>query len=149
MANKIKGLTKAKSFEESAYIILRYRFNVIRKKVETYFNTPSVENLHNLRIAVRRLRYSMENFELCYKKKEFNKMIEYLKNLQDLLGEGRDLDVFEVKIKQLAQENEIEIPEFLYKIIEDRKVESTHNIKLELMKLLKDKEIKNFFVNKL
>jgi CHAD domain-containing protein len=149
MANKIKGLTRAKSFEESAYIILKYRFNVIRKKVETYLNTPSVENLHNLRIAVRRLRYSMENFEMCYKKKEFNRMIEYLKHLQDLIGDGRDLDVFEVKIKQLTRENEIDIPEFLYKIIEDRKVESTHNIKLELMKLLKDKEIKNFFVNKL
>jgi CHAD domain-containing protein len=90
----------------------------------------------------------MENFELFYKKKEFNKMIEYLKHLQDLIGEGRDLDVFEDKIKQLARENEIEISDFLYQIIEDRKVESTHNIKVELMKLLKDKEIKNYFENK-
>jgi CHAD domain-containing protein len=148
MANKIKGLTKAKSFEESAYIILKYRFNNIRKRTKIYFESPTVENLHDLRIAVRRLRYSMENFELCYKKKEFNKMIEYLKYLQDLIGEGRDLDVFEDKIKQLARENEIDISDFLYQIIENRKVESTHNIKLELMKLLKDKEIKNFFENK-
>jgi len=148
MANKIKGLTRAKSFEESAFIILKYRFNNIKKKVKDYFTTPSVENLHDLRIAVRRLRYSMENFELCYKKKEFNKILEYLKYLQDLIGEGRDLDVFEDKVKQLARENEIEIPEFLYQIIENRKVDITHNIKLELMKLLKDKEIKNFFGNK-
>lgn len=114
--------------------------------MKAYFKSPDIDNLHTLRIAVRRLRYSMENFELCYKKKEFNKMIEYLKYLQDLIGEGRDLDVFEEKIKHLAEENELNIPDYLYKIIEEKKDSTTHNIKLELMKLLNDKNIKDFFL---
>ncbi|MCX6150182.1 MAG: CHAD domain-containing protein [Ignavibacteriales bacterium] len=149
MANKIKGLSKNKSFVESAFIILKFRFNVIRKKTKEYLNADTVENLHNLRIAIRRLRYSMENFEICYRKKDFTKMIEFMRYLQDLIGEGRDLDVLEEKIKHLSEENEIEVPEALYQSIEKRKVDSTHNIKLMLMKFLKDKEIKGFFTNKI
>jgi CHAD domain-containing protein len=149
MSTKFKGLTRTTSFEKSAFIILEYHFNVIRKKIKVYFKSPDIENLHVLRIAVRRLRYSMENFELVYRKKDFNKMIDHLKYLQDLIGEGRDLDVFEEKIKHLAEENELNIPEYLFKIIEEKKDSTAHNIKLDLMKLLNDKNLKLFFKTKL
>ncbi len=148
MPKKIKGLSVNISFQQSAEIILKYRFNSIRKKSREYLQSDTIENLHDLRIAIRRLRYTLENYEVCYNKKEHYQVVEYLRFLQDLIGEGRDLDVLEEKIKSLSKENNFEIPGSMYENIETQKEGVKHNIKLELMKFLKDKKVKSFFISK-
>ncbi|RJP73456.1 MAG: CHAD domain-containing protein [Ignavibacteriales bacterium] len=148
MPKKIKGLTNNISFRLSAEIILKFRYNEVRKKSRDYLHTDTIENLHDLRISFRRLRYSLENYEICFNKKEHKLTLDYLKFMQDLIGEGRDLDVLEEKIKQLSKENNLEIPASLFNKIVFQKEEIKHNIKLELMKFLNDKRIKSFFNTK-
>jgi len=148
MPKKIKGLSNSITFQQSAEIILKFRYNEIRNKSRIYLQTDSIENLHDLRISIRRLRYSLENYEICFNKKEHKSVLEYLKFMQDLIGEGRDLDVLEEKIRALYKENNFEIQDSLFSNILLKKEDVRHSIKLNLMKFLKDKKVKSFFITK-
>lgn len=148
MSKRIKGLTNNITFKESAEIILKSRYYEVRKKARLYLQTDNIENLHELRISIRRLRYSLENFEICYSRKLHKSVLDNLKFMQDLIGEGRDLDVIEEKIRVLSKENNVELPDSLFNNILAKKDEVRHNIKLNLMKFLKDKRLKSFFTNK-
>ena len=59
-----------------------------------YVTHPNArEELHRMRIASKKLRYTMENFEpLCGRK--MRKFIDIAHRIQDLLGELHDLDVW-------------------------------------------------------
>lgn len=145
---KTKGLRHDISFGESAAIILKKKYNDVRKKAERFFEESSVENLHSLRISIRRLRYSLENFEVCYNKKLFKKNIEYLKSLQDVIGLGRDLDMLREHLDGLADECSLRIPEDLNECIEKKKGKNLQEIKLELLKFLHNKDVRQFFTAK-
>lgn len=144
---RIKGLKRRSDLCEGAKIIIRRRFRTVIKKVKSYLIDPSVENLHKLRVSIRRVRYSLENFGVCYSTNEFLMIIEYTKFLQDLIGEARDLDVLPEKINNLENEIKIHLPERLYAAIEDKKSECRLLIKEELYKFLSNKTIKDFFIS--
>jgi CHAD domain-containing protein len=55
-------------------------------------DSSNAEALHELRIAAKRLRYSMEFFESCYGKR-LNSFITAIRDLQELLGKIHDCDV--------------------------------------------------------
>lgn len=58
------------------------------------FDPNCIVELHNMRISVKRLRYSMEFFAVNYKKK-FTKFLDILAEIQELLGEIHDADVIQ------------------------------------------------------
>jgi hypothetical protein len=74
----------------------------------------SPEALHELRIAAKRLRYSMEFFESCYGKR-LARYLDSIRELQELLGNVHDCDVMieflgkrQIKLAaRLAPESEI------------------------------------------
>ncbi|MGE5431404.1 MAG: CHAD domain-containing protein [Syntrophomonadaceae bacterium] len=144
----LKRLRHDMPFSESAAIILKQKYKDARKKAAIFLNESSVENLHSLRIAIRRLRYSLENFKVCFSKKEFKKNIKYLKNLQDLIGIGRDLDMVKENLDNIALDCKTIIPEQFYECFNERKNRSLQEIKLEFLKFLHDKEVRNFFTDK-
>jgi hypothetical protein len=57
------------------------------------YNPENMTQLHNLRIACKRLRYTLELSSPLYKPK-LNQPIKTMKNLQTLLGEIHDCDVW-------------------------------------------------------
>jgi CHAD domain-containing protein len=68
------------------------------------------EALHELRIAAKRLRYSMEFFESCYGKR-LNNYIESIKELQELLGNIHDCDVMiELVQKRIKKASGSDLP---------------------------------------
>ena len=76
--------------------------------MDNYFKELSIENLHSVRIALRRVRYSMELFIVCYDKKIFIKF--YINSmLQDLSGNVRDVDISLENINSLLLDNKINI----------------------------------------
>jgi CHAD domain-containing protein len=133
---------------ESAAIILSFRYGDSRKKAKRFLKESSVENLHSLRIAIRRLRYSLENFEACFSRSSFKSNIEYLKKLQDVIGVGRDLDVMKEKVAHLESECRTIIPRPFYECLSGKKDESLQEIKLELLKFLQNKKTRSFFTGK-
>ncbi|MGI8826901.1 MAG: CHAD domain-containing protein [Chloroflexota bacterium] len=61
-----------------------------------------VTALHNLRIAGKRLRYSLETFAFCFSKAHVEHLADRVRALQDVLGRIHDLDVLIRLLKNRA-----------------------------------------------
>ncbi len=67
-------------------------------------NPENVDELHQMRIAAKRLRYTMEAFIPCFGK-PLKEKIEAVKLLQEQLGEIHDCDVWLDKLEQYQHEH--------------------------------------------
>ncbi len=54
-------------------------------------NLGQPENLHQLRIAAKRLRYAMEIFATCFSKRQYQSLYDQVESIQTDLGEVNDL----------------------------------------------------------
>ncbi len=91
-ARPIKGLDIQAPTSQNAGIIARTRLDEM-DEWSRYVDTPyAVRELHNLRIAVKRLRYTLEIFE-DYLPRECKAAVDELQQLQDELGALHDNDV--------------------------------------------------------
>ena len=89
---KIKGVKPQKSYRRNASIILSAKIAEVYSW-DNYIGDPeNIEELHNMRISIKRLRYSMEIFSVNYDQK-FNESLQIWVDLQKLLGEIHDCDV--------------------------------------------------------
>jgi CHAD domain-containing protein len=138
---KIKNLDKKAKLEESAEIILNDRLQKIMKEIDKYFKDDSTNNLHRMRISFRRFRYVLEIFYGCLPSKLFKHIYRMTKELQDMIGIARDLDVMEVKIQSTALELKQKVPKYFLEKFKKEKLAARQNIKLELIKFISDKDI--------
>jgi len=58
-----------------------------------------VESVHDMRVAVRRLRVALSNFAVCVSKEDRKGLRSRLENLADALGGVRDMDVMIAALK--------------------------------------------------
>ena len=58
-----------------------------------------VDSVHDMRVAVRRLRVALSNFAVCVPKEDRKRLRLKLENLADALGGVRDMDVMIVALK--------------------------------------------------
>ncbi|MBM3736229.1 MAG: CHAD domain-containing protein [Acidobacteria bacterium] len=73
---------------------------------ERFIHQPErVAELHQMRIAAKKLRYTMEIFEPLYGE-EFTTALEAVRDLQTALGDLHDCDVWVQSIPQMATEEE-------------------------------------------
>lgn len=86
---KIKKLSRDDRPDTAARRILRTRIKEFYSYWPDPKRTPSVEQLHNLRISGKRLRYGAESLRELYPDK-LSLMIDLLKRSQDMLGEIQD-----------------------------------------------------------
>ncbi len=143
---KMKYLNKLKkdiTFYKAAKIITRNRLKHIFDLSDKYLEEPTVQNLHRLRIAVRRMRFSFELFVNCYSKKTFRYTLKGLKKLQDAIGIIRDIDVVMVKLKELFNSSSVEIPDEIILNLYKNKNEMKEKISQELVKFKGDKIIQS------
>ncbi|MEE3194830.1 MAG: CHAD domain-containing protein, partial [Candidatus Poribacteria bacterium] len=81
-----------KSYRRNASIILSAKIAEVYSW-DNYIGDPeNIEELHNMRISIKRLRYSMEIFSVNYDQK-FNESLQIWVGLQKLLGSIHDCDV--------------------------------------------------------
>jgi hypothetical protein len=91
-ARPIKGLDIQAPTSQNAAIIARTRLEELYEWSK-YVDAPyAVRELHNMRIAAKRLRYTLEVFE-DYLPEECKAAVDELQRLQDELGEMHDSDV--------------------------------------------------------
>lgn len=89
---KVKGVKPQKSYRRNASIILSAKIAEVYSW-DSYIDDPkNIEELHNMRISIKRLRYSMEFFSVNYDT-EFNESLQIWVDLQKLLGQIHDCDV--------------------------------------------------------
>ncbi len=140
---EIKGLNNQKLFCDSGKIILNTRIEYLLDIIRIFFENETEENLHNIRIALRRVRYNMELFTLCFDKKKFLIFYKRIEFLQDYSGKIRDLDILSQNI-QAMKEAKIKITNVVFNRINEQKKNLKETLKLELMKFIHSKALSNF-----
>ncbi len=81
------------------------RFKQVLKRGQAIGDDTPDEALHNLRIDCKKLRYLLEFFASLFPKDKMNKLIGYMKKLQDNLGDFNDLSVQQQEL--MAYLNEV------------------------------------------
>ena len=141
---KIKGLAENLKLSDSAKIVLKQRIDTLTKAVKKFFEDETIENLHDVRIALRRVRYNMEVFEPCFPKKKFSIFYKVISNLQDRSGSKRDLDVLIENVNTIKSNIDEGAVNLLKNRVEEKKSEINDALKLELFEFLHGKELKDF-----
>ena len=141
---EIEKLKNSKQFKKSANIILKNRIESLLYFIDKYFKNFTVENLHDIRIAIRRVRYSMELFFVCYDHKVYIKFYNKVQLLQDLSGSVRDIDVLLENINSIISENLLKVDNEVVNKAKEKKNILEEKFKLELMKFTLSKILKDF-----
>lgn len=94
---KIVGINPKQSFHENARILLPQKVAEVYSWEQFIRDPEKRQELHNMRISVKRLRYTMEFFSVNYDTpRKYEKWTEYIDTiieLQDILGDIHDNDV--------------------------------------------------------
>ncbi|MEJ5263184.1 MAG: CHAD domain-containing protein [Ignavibacterium sp.] len=141
---KVEKLRYSKHLLKIANTILLNRFDNLLFYIDEYFKTKEIEPLHDVRIALRRVRYNMELFLVCYEKKLFMRLYNKIEKLQDLSGSVRDLDVFLENINLLKKDN-VEVSETLEIKIKEKRHILQDEFESELKKFVKSRTLKSFY----
>jgi CHAD domain-containing protein len=92
-AQPIPDLTADDSYGEAAAKVISVRAAELSEQARGVLDTGDIERVHDMRVATRRLRASMEVFEPCFPGKPYRQALREVKRLADGLGERRDRDV--------------------------------------------------------
>jgi len=139
---EIPGISSRQSTCTTGKKILKSRIEHLLMTIDNYFKDRTVENLHDIRIALRRVRYNMELFIVCFNRKIFLKFYKRIELLQDLSGLVRDLDVFNENIISLKTMENVKVNKSVLTKAEERKNSLENDLELELMKFLHEKPLK-------
>lgn len=141
---EIEKLKDSKQFKKAANNILNNRIESLLNSINKYFNEFSVDSLHDVRIALRRVRYSMELFIVCYHKKIFLKFYSKIQSLQDASGSVRDMDISLENINSLVADNQTKIDSEIITRAIEKKTLLEENFRLELKKFILSKSLEDF-----
>ena len=101
-ARKVRGLDPRQSLAANAELIVRARLAELCGFVPAVLDAKAVAELHDMRIAAKRLRYVLEvTAEPCFGPYATT-AAKRAKQLQDLLGEIHDCDVQLPRVEQLV-----------------------------------------------
>jgi CHAD domain-containing protein len=142
---EIEKLKYSKQLKRSADIILKTRIECLLKFIEKYLKNSSIENLHDVRIAIRRIRYSMELFIICYNRKIFTKFYNKIQKLQDASGTVRDVDISIENISLIVKEENILIDSLIFEKAKTRKIVLQDKFISDLTKFINGKILKDFY----
>ncbi|CAN5599158.1 hypothetical protein BH23CHL2_BH23CHL2_15680 [soil metagenome] len=102
-ASKVKGLNKSAPAIENAAKIIGVRLDDMYQYAPYVENSENIEEIHNLRIAAKRLRYTLEMFRFAYPS-ELKGLISEVKKIQSTIGDMRDADIMVATVLDLLDE---------------------------------------------
>ena len=88
----LTGVKPKEDFRKNAHIILPQKVEEVYMWESFIWDSERAEELHNMRISIKRLRYSMEFFT-CNYDEHFIECLHTIKDLQEILGDIHDNDV--------------------------------------------------------
>ena len=99
-AHKVIGVAPLRSYYENARIILPQRLEEVYTWEPFIRDETRREELHNMRISIKRLRYTMELFRVAYQNgsqpsavSSYTEFLAMIVDLQEILGDIHDADV--------------------------------------------------------
>lgn len=81
------------SLGENAPLMLHVRLEELYHFAPYISDPDRVEELHNMRIAAKRLRYTLEVFAVCFPASAYNPIYGPIKEVQERIGDIHDCDV--------------------------------------------------------
>ena len=90
-------------FREVAARVLTERLDALMEHEAGTRAGTDPEELHDMRVASRRLRAALEAFAVCYRGKRFRQVAKQTKELTDALGGVRDSDVLLARMATYAE----------------------------------------------
>ena len=107
-ATEIGGIDCAAEALESAVRILSARFKEVADLRESALDFSDIEGVHDMRVAVRRLRSALRDFAPLFDKSALKTVKKDLKRIFDTLGDVRDQDVALDMLTKFALKTESE-----------------------------------------
>src|SRR5512132_3399741 len=92
-AKPIPDLTADDAYAEAAAKVVSVRGAELAAHAQGVLDTGDIERVHDMRVATRRLRATLEIFEPCFPDKPYSPALAEVKRLAAALGERRDRDV--------------------------------------------------------
>lgn len=145
---KIYNISPEKPLDVCARRIIVGYFQEMMSYKKGASDDTSIEFVHDMRVASRRLRAAMDNFAVCFEPEQFKKLYKQVKNITQTMGTVRDLDVLtrrfqtEMTFMPIAEQKDIE--SLIEHLQERRKVERKPMI--DLFKSLDDSKFEDDFL---
>lgn len=89
----VPGLAGDARFREAAGRVILTRWAEMMSHRDGTLLGEDIEELHSMRVSSRRLRAAMDAFEGAFPRKSFRPLLKQVKQITDVLGDARDLDV--------------------------------------------------------
>jgi CHAD domain-containing protein len=91
-ARRVKGIHPKESLTTNARRVIAVRLEELVGWGDSLQDATRIQDLHDMRIAAKRLRYALEMFDICFP--DVKPVLRELTDLQESLGTIHDLDVF-------------------------------------------------------
>lgn len=89
----VPGLTRGSRFRDAAGRVILTRWRETMSYRDGTLAGEDIEELHAMRVSSRRLRAAMDAFEGAFPRASFRPLLRQVKEITDVLGDARDLDV--------------------------------------------------------
>ncbi len=90
---EVPGFAGDARFREAAGRVILTRWSEMMSYRDGTLLGEDIEELHSMRVSSRRLRAAMDAFEGAFPRATFRPMLRQVKEITDVLGDARDLDV--------------------------------------------------------
>ena len=90
-AVRVRGIRPKDTLRENAQKVIATRLAELLSWRAALLDPSAIQDLHNMRIAAKRLRYALEMFEICFPEAE--RALDQLTEIQESIGDIHDLDV--------------------------------------------------------
>jgi hypothetical protein len=104
-AREVKGIRCQGTVIQAARRIIDVRIEELLGWAEYVHDPRNIEQIHNLRISAKRLRYTLEMFAFAFPP-ELKGYIDEIKKIQEHIGDMRDADVMIQKMSDAAVANQ-------------------------------------------
>jgi CHAD domain-containing protein len=101
---EVPGLAGDARFREAAGRVILTRWREMLSYRDGTLLGEDIEELHSMRVSSRRLRAAMDAFEGAFPRATFKPLLRQVKEITDVLGDARDLDVAVEGLSRLVPE---------------------------------------------
>lgn len=128
-AREVRGLDCDEALRTAAGKILWTRFEEMLSFTDVALAGDDIEGVHDMRVASRRLRASLELFRGIFPRRQYRQMRGDIKALAQALGKVRDLDVMLERLERDRQgrpkSQQLVLREMIAELQQDRVVART------------------------
>jgi len=117
-AGRVAGIHPKRSLRENAILVVETRLAELLAWRGALEDPSRLVELHDMRIAAKRLRYALEIFEVCFP--EARPVLQDLGDIQEDLGAIHDLDVLADILRRRLALHDVQLEQRATEIADQR-----------------------------